>query len=129
MIKTFTFQEFVDAIRKDGYKKAKCTYFRDKRGVKYSAIGNLEDISAACAYGQAAINLGLPYPSDIRVAHTRTVRYSDPIWRFSDEVIRLNDRTSFSMARIADELEKKFPELMSQTFEIEVDGEEYQKYL
>lgn len=59
-MKTFTYAEFIDAVERNGFEQAFGSYFVDD----FSDELDLDDlpeykIGAACAIGQAAINLGV----------------------------------------------------------------------
>jgi hypothetical protein len=101
-----TSEEIVRAIRKNGYRKANGAFIRIKSSAqnKYSnaQLNNFasgydlpdeEDVYAACAMGQAALNLGIP-PMDLH-------------FQYSERVFRLNDVSRLSLAEIADNLDER----------------------
>lgn len=117
MKRELTVREFIEAIRKNGYDKAKGEYFR--RGNSRKPSGYFEDINnagpivAACAYGQAALNLKVP-PASLR----NIMAKSKKLTHLSDKVINLNDNTNLNMQQIADRLEELYPDLLDFRFEV-----------
>jgi len=104
-MKTITVGELIDAVEKNGYPKITGTLFRQKpRGKQLWFIGKTaytdrsiitEDstIGAACAIGQACINLGITQPRGHDVIN----------W-----IIRKNDRTAMSVSEIGKAARIKF---------------------
>lgn len=100
-------QDVVDAIRKNGLPQAFEIYIRID-----GASGNP---IAACAIGQAAVNLG-------RTAHWIALKLDDIYNPKNNEhldsyIIRLNDTERLSFAAIADKIEKNYAEYLQVTLE------------
>ena len=117
-MKTFTVQEVIDAIRKDGWKKAYGAYWKDSNGdylgdedFDFETIDR-SNIDSACALGQAALNL------DVNPIYLETALNSIPIklsgyeyeTSLGVDITRLNDNTrneDLTLPQIADNLEAK----------------------
>lgn len=104
MWREITIREYIAAIRKNGYRKANGKMFT------YKATKNNEpptEIYAACAMGQAQINLGIFNPRTLgQLSYDST-----PAGEFlTQRVVTLNDRFKLKLPQIADILEKEFQE-------------------
>jgi hypothetical protein len=97
----FTIDQLIDAIEKNGLEKIQRNYLR------YDNNGN---ISGGCAFGQAAVNLGVYSPV---VLHESVGSEFDS---FANRVVQLNDYTSFSLPEIAEKLRKEFSTIRNKTF-------------
>lgn len=84
-----TGQEILDAIRKNGLPKARTVYYHHDED---------RNIVAACAIGQAAINLGV-----------RAASLDYALGMASSRVKELSDFTDLTFPEIADTIEKEEP--------------------
>lgn len=88
--RSVTVREFIEAMRKNGYEQA-----RNGEYINYDYVGGKAvRVSSACAYGQAALNLGCT-PDDLHVSHINGF----------PNIVALNDRDGYSIQEIADEVE------------------------
>lgn len=96
-MKTFTLAEVADAIEKNGLPQTFNWYFRtsDGEGFNDSETSEYAAITAACAVGQACINLGV---------ETDWVTDLDVI----DDIIMLNDKEKKSFKEIADHIRANY---------------------
>jgi len=88
MSRDITVREFIEAMRKNGYTQA-----RNGEYINYEYVGDLKVISSACAYGQAALNLGVD-PAQLHVTH----------FQGFPNIVALNDREGLSIEEIADRI-------------------------
>lgn len=107
-VKVVTVAEFIDAIEQDGLEQAFNSYFIAEGGdksiyVMKGSIGKYEEeifieykVGAACAVGQAAINLGLD-PESL-VASSGFLAY----------IFKLNDTLKMPLKEIANKARKDF---------------------
>lgn len=85
--RTFTTKDLIDAMERNGYRKANGAFVQFKEGT--------HEIWAACAVGQALLNLGV---SPTSVNDVATV-YLHGMWGIYD----LNDNQKWPIKRIAKE--------------------------
>lgn len=117
--KKITVRQFIDAVEADGLPKASGTLFRNKpRGtsisddilhhsfIKKYQYGKKPElkIGAACAVGQACINLGIEQPSHYVVNY----------------IIGQNDNKGLSLKDIADKARARYKNSLDETFEADV---------
>lgn len=87
---TITFRDFVEAMKKNGYRQAIGAYYR------YSDKG---EVYSACAYGQAALNLGVA--ADVLNANVSEKFSTTGI----PDILDLNDNRGWEVQAIANALE------------------------
>jgi len=102
-------EEFLAALEKNGYRRANGVFIQIKKEVQkkytrseldqlgsgYMLPKDNEDVYAACALGQASINLGIP-AQEIALKHI-----------YKSDIYALNDTSKYSIKRIAKELRKR----------------------
>jgi hypothetical protein len=89
--------DVIEAIRRNGYEQTFGYYYILKDGTRIKnmeVLPNKRDVKAACAMGQAALNLGI---SPFIIAHV--------VDGILGEVVNLNDNIKLSLDEIADKLE------------------------
>ena len=97
--KPITVREFVEALKKNGYPKIRGQY------IQYSI--NKGEIVGACAYGQAAINLGIPNNPGHLLGRFSDYLLRSKKWRNNPpNIIYLNDGTDKSVTEIGKIVEK-----------------------
>jgi len=89
-----TFRDFIEAMRKNGYQKTIGTY------VRYDGWGK---VYSACAYGQAALNLGVD-PAELNEAISRG--FMDGRKDGFPDILSLNDNLNVSVPNIAERLQE-----------------------
>lgn len=89
--------DVLDAMEKDGYKKATGTFFRNRKraNIDWDARSN---VVYACAIGQAALNLNID-PNTLQLA-------LGP--KLGPEIVSLNDESSRTVRSIARLLKKQW---------------------
>lgn len=119
--KTFTVEEFVQAIEKDGLPQIQNAFFQDETGVATNEIEDLggTPIVAACAVGMAAINLGVDVQS-LRDSLSLIGGGSGTNWgsptRFSSGLIEgWNDDAGLNYVQIAEKIRRWFPNLLKES--------------
>lgn len=102
-----TYRQLVAAMRKNGYTKGKnnfILYAMPDGAWQASFILHKDvEIIAACAIGQAAINLEID-PSEL-------IRRMN--WDIKMRIYELNDSTDLTVPQIADKIEKEFSGMMN----------------
>lgn len=101
MTRTITLGMFIDAIERDGLPKTTGCLFREKKGGRALYIEELRNfqtykIGAACAVGQACINLGITEPKTSYMSNV-DANISEAI----NYIIDMNDGTKNSLKMIA----------------------------
>lgn len=84
----FTSRDIIDAMERNGYRKANGTFVQFK--------GDTNEVYAACAIGQALLNLGVN-PEDVAEA-------AEHIPSVLHDVYQLNDQDKWSLKRIVREI-------------------------
>lgn len=92
-IKDITVDEFIDAMEKNGLEKIRGSYYRE----------GVDGIYAGCAFGQAAINLGVA-PHDLR----GSMRFISEV--AARDIIHQNDYSDATLPEIAQGLRKRYSE-------------------
>lgn len=111
-MKTVSIGEFIDAIEKNGLRQTFGSYFRTDDNEYFNSVHNLEGtINAACAIGQACINLDVvPYNfvggSLMSGNPPENRRFSELLNR----VVALNDGEHETLDIIASKLRQEFRE-------------------
>ena len=110
MSKTFLVSEFLDAMEKNGYEKYTSGWY----------FGHVEGKFKACAFGQAAINLGV-HADDLNARFnlvlsegksTAPLLNSETATRYptASRIIHINDDTDISVSDIARQVRAELPE-------------------
>lgn len=103
----------IDAIEKNGYPQAKSIYIEWEQGApntdKMYVVG-------ACAIGQAALNLGVPW-TDLDYALDNIHLESGK--GLSAYIITLNDENGLSCKEIAEQVRSDFPGILDLDIDIE----------
>jgi hypothetical protein len=105
-------RDIINAMKKDGYKKAVGVYIDY---TSYDGYAETETkVNAACAFGQAALNLApedwpVEYKADLAgVLHENfNLAYNDNQTHAEVDIILLNDTTDMTVAQIAEEIERQ----------------------
>lgn len=98
--KRVSVKQFIAAMRKNGYKQARQSY------IKYAQ--DEKTVIAACAFGQAGLNLGVSpgdlhnWYSDFITEHSKDKRTPYPEW---PNIVTMNDYRGNTLAEIADAVE------------------------
>lgn len=90
--RTFTSKDIIDAMERNGYRRANGAFVQFKGG-KFE--GGIEDVYAACAVGQALLNLG--------VLPNRVPEAADYLPAQFHHVYTLNDDEKWALRRIVKE--------------------------
>lgn len=103
-----TYRKLVEAMRKNGYRKVRGSYFKYKntdgrRGTwDSSRIYKDTALFGACAMGQAALNLDVD-PNEL-------IQGID--YKIRERIFSLNDRTGKTVPQIANIIEEEFASIM-----------------
>lgn len=103
--KRITFKEVLDAIRQNGLPKEKGEFFRFEETKDSSGNVTEKHAVAACALGQAAINLGV-YAPDLYDSLNITGGEEDYV-TFGENIAAMNDATDSTFEEIADFFEQE----------------------
>ncbi len=101
-----TIKDVLNAIRKNGYKKIQGSYYEYVESNRTNWERPYETATGACAFGQAALNLGMHNANDLdeRVGHSNINIDFIPI---NQHIRRLNDMTEMTLPEIADVVERQ----------------------
>lgn len=117
-MKTVTVREFIEAVRKNGFKQITGNLFQSRYPQNHIDEGNYPPpntkIIGACAYGQALINLGIDKPVDLSYGSIQGRIYSG-IWRLNDGFYG----PIYNLQEIADKLENEFKDELDEILEFE----------
>lgn len=114
-MRTLTVNDILNAMEKNGYRKAKKVFisFRSsappmsKVAYDYNdVLPDTENVYAACAFGQAALNLGIPHRKFFNAFPNAHV------------IVELNDYTSKSIKQIVKEYRERYPEHLETAIQI-----------
>jgi hypothetical protein len=103
----FTVRQVLEAVRKNGYKQAFGYLVRGPKGRFLRTNATAEEIGAACAIGQAALNLGVK-PGALQNALTRFIYRPNKNDVFDTslgrQIIRMNDADKIPVPEIGNTL-------------------------
>lgn len=109
----FTVRQVLQAVRKNGYKQAFGYLVRGHKGRFLRENATAEEVGAACAIGQAALNLGVK-PSNLQNALTSVVYRANVDDIFSTSlgrlIISMNDGQKIAVPEIGNTLLESIPE-------------------
>lgn len=109
-MRKITIKQLINAIRKNGYPQAFGTLWKNKDGEDMYDDSTYrkftkKDIGAACAMGQARINLRL---MDSKTWEEFWHSMDTTAYAMNSNIINMNDGLHMSLAEIADQLEKEY---------------------
>jgi hypothetical protein len=108
-MKTVTLSEILDAMEKNGYTKYQGEF------VIYEDVVDTEpQIKAACAVGQAALNLGV-HPSSLYKALNWWID-DETYYLWGDDIARDNDTTEMTVPEIAHKYRKELKKFLNKEF-------------
>lgn len=103
-MREITVKDLVEAIRKDGYEQAFGHYivYKNKDGYASSYPSFGYEITAACALGQAGLNLNVE-PMKLQRGFGKLARHRADDFPY---IARLNDQDKLPLDKIADSVEE-----------------------
>lgn len=110
--KKITLLDFFFAIRENGLPQARMSFWGNGLGEEVDRFEKEGVVNAACAIGQAALNLGTDWGTLEQVLSTKA-------HDVKSDIIRWNDTDGLSLQQIFDKLKEKYPS----KFDIEIEFE------
>lgn len=114
----FTVRQVLQAVRKNGYKQAFGYLVRGPKGRFLRENATAEEVGAACAIGQAALNLGVK-PASLQNALTNVIFRPNINDIFGTslgrQIIRMNDVDRISVPEIGNTLLESLTESVLNT--------------
>lgn len=130
--KVFTVGQFLDAVEKNNYKKARGALlkytqkayfareesFRNRYYPRELVLASNRkkdaEVFSACAIGQGALNLDIE-PQQLDNALATAVP------KIRRDIVSLNDNTGMSVSEIGRKMKEKYGDMLTITFEVEVE--------
>jgi len=119
--KKVTIKQIIEAMRKNGYKFTRGTFFRDAFSDYPISDERRKDMEvvrfgSACAMGQAAANLGVN-ATELEKRLGMVVAFANgPMMRVSSAIVDMNDNKDMLPAAIADILEENLKNIEDMAF-------------
>lgn len=116
--RTISLGDFLDALEENGLPQAHAQYWsHDNKRVRSSIEGEFE-VGAACAIGQAALNLGTHYHELEAIMQTKFKNSKNvPL---TSSIISRNDGSRWGIKQIARFYRRRFSNRLDETFDINV---------